>query len=479
MKGYKNLYTGETIKNVVNGNVVGNPTINNGVVSSLSANDYITISQQISNTASFTIKLRVTTSSDVISDQGIFMPKGASTSDNNMINVWLYNGSFTVYLYRAANTSIGNISISNIQPNTTYDLLVTRNTNTNVYGFSATPIGGTTQSNTLSSSYNIYQATLPYTFGNARTIDRPFLGSIDFKECYINVNNSVVWNGTRAVTLPNIKLIKHKQSNTNVITHIANDVKLEANNNIPILKAGSVVYIPNGFEQDGTTRKFDRVVLENDVTSSSAITTTHYLFYRTSNPTVFQRVPLNKCHSGDTQPTPVGNDDMWYDTANNLLKRYDGSSTFNALGTCLPVGIYNGTTQQFEAIFNGFGCIGSTVFVLPDVSGLIPNGFNADGSFKITSFTTQTVLTNTYTGTATNDYYFQCSESFCGRISKTVAEYNPSENKSYWNNGGTWQQLYNIFDGTFRMESGKVTSVSQLPTVQPSTIPIYKAVDLN
>lgn len=40
------------------------------------------------------------------------------------------------------------------------------------------------------------------------------------------------------------------------------------------------------------------------------------------------------------------------------------------------------TTYSISQIFNGFGYLGSTVYVLPGVKGFIPNGRNADGSLK-------------------------------------------------------------------------------------------------
>ena len=44
---------------------------------------------------------------------------------------------------------------------------------------------------------------------------------------------------------------------TNCITEISQDIKVELNNGTLTLKAGSKVYVPNGFEEDGTTPKFD------------------------------------------------------------------------------------------------------------------------------------------------------------------------------------------------------------------------------
>ena len=52
---------------------------------------------------------------------------------------------------------------------------------------------------------------------------------------------------------------------SNCITEIPQDIKLELNNHGTLkLKAGSKVYVPNGFESDGSNR-FDEIVIENNI----------------------------------------------------------------------------------------------------------------------------------------------------------------------------------------------------------------------
>ena len=104
------------------------------------------------------------------------------------------------------------------------------------------------------------------------------------------------------------------------------------------------------------------------------------------------------CFSGGTAPSgyPIN---CWYDTTNNKIKyTFDGTYSDTRIA-CLPLGIYHqvsaGYTYSINQIFNGFGYIGSTAFALPGVKGLIPNGRNADGTLKNTSFTIGKVLTFT------------------------------------------------------------------------------------
>ena len=56
---------------------------------------------------------------------------------------------------------------------------------------------------------------------------------------------------------------------TNRILEIPQDIKLELNNGTLTLKAGSKVYVPNGFEADGTTPKFDVVNVQSDISLQS------------------------------------------------------------------------------------------------------------------------------------------------------------------------------------------------------------------
>ena len=54
---------------------------------------------------------------------------------------------------------------------------------------------------------------------------------------------------------------------SNYIRYINQDIKLELNDGTLTLKAGSKVYVPNGFEADGVTPKFDYM----DITSDSIL----------------------------------------------------------------------------------------------------------------------------------------------------------------------------------------------------------------
>ena len=182
---------------------------------------------------------------------------------------------------------------------------------------------------------------------------------------------------------------------TNCITEIPQDIKLEINSNgIAVLKAGSKVYVPNGFT--GTTPKFDVVVVGIDTELPTnwqvGSSTTGFIYWRANESTQYY-IPLDRCTSGTTVPTAT-NTQVWYDTTNNLIKRYYNGSLDNS-DLSLPIAIVtvtsSGTITSIDQVFNGFGYMGNTIYMLPGVKGLLANGFNEDGSLKNYTWTNSSV----------------------------------------------------------------------------------------
>lgn len=189
---------------------------------------------------------------------------------------------------------------------------------------------------------------------------------------------------------------------TNCITEIPQDIKLELNNGTLTLKAGSKLYVPNRFESDGTTPKFDVVTLTRDLFIDKWNNTAPGLISMTANRELWTAL-LGQQFSGSSAPTTQYA--LWYDTTNNIIKSSSNAGSSWKEGYCLPIAICTSDSSKWTSInqvFNGFGYIGSTVFALPGVKGLIPNGRNADGSLKNIEFTTSSVLTYTRSGSATD-----------------------------------------------------------------------------
>lgn len=215
---------------------------------------------------------------------------------------------------------------------------------------------------------------------------------------------------------------------SNCITEIPQDIKLELNNGTLTLKAGSKVYIPNGFESDGTTKKFDVVVIKNDVTAD--IKSDSGLFCYNKNNGIFS--VLTNAVSGSSLDNPSYLQG-WYDTTNNIIKRYlnIGGVSWQT-NFSLPLCIVTSNTEKITSIdqvFNGFGYIGSTVYALPGVKGLIPNGRNADGSLKSIEWTSNKVIISTLTF-GKQSYYLGTynNEQALGFYGKTITKYDEKDN---------------------------------------------------
>lgn len=198
---------------------------------------------------------------------------------------------------------------------------------------------------------------------------------------------------------------------TNCITEIPQDIKLELNNGTLTLKAGSKVYVPNG------ARVFDVVTIGNDISVSGASSSpgaVRMLYYLGNN-----NIAVFGANSSGTTPPPSGTNQIFYNTSDNTIKRYTNGSAV-ASGYSLPLALIkdNGTYLHgnIDQVFNGFGYIGSTVFALPGVKGLIPNGRNADASLRNIEYNRTAVRVDTfglkaYTGPF-NLYSFQSYNVF-------------------------------------------------------------------
>ena len=186
---------------------------------------------------------------------------------------------------------------------------------------------------------------------------------------------------------------------TNCITEIPQDIKLELSDGTLTLKAGSKVYVPNG------AGVFDVVTIASDITTQGSDNFQYILFYYPQGGYIGKTAKSNVVSGPDG--SSVGEYGFWYDTTNNIIKRKLGG-VFDAGGYSLPFGLSTATSsgiQSIDQVFNGFGYIGSTVFALPGVKGLIPNGRNEDGSLKSKEIILSSVLTNTFQYTGKVEFY--------------------------------------------------------------------------
>lgn len=271
----------------------------------------------------------------------------------------------------------------------------------------------------------------------------------------IRIGNQIISGCAGAVNYDNI---------SNCLTKIPQDIKLELDNGLLTLKAGSKVYVPNGFEEDNTTRKFDVVVTEEDlIVATNPYDVLTLCMYDAENNDANARIYMNQCYSGDTEPTDLvsQNKYYWYDTANNIIKTKFGSESTWTGKMSLPFGLVQSTASDgysyIDQIFNGAGFIGDTTFVLPGVQALFADGRNEDGTLKNKLVTEKKVIINRQPSASTligglqyeNDSNFYIgawgSDYIVSDTKPTTSNfiwYNTKENKVYRTAEGELKQLY-------------------------------------
>ena len=322
--------------------------------------------------------------------------------------------------------------------------------------------------------------------------------TVDSNTLY-NITDDVILANYANTDLSNLtstgKNISNWSSNaTNCLTEIPQDIKLELNNGTLTLKTGSKVYIPNGFNNN--TPKFDEVITSSDITVDTYTSVTDRFIFLSGNAAYGSGV--TNCYSGNTATmnsmTPAAYK-RFYNTETN--KVYWGGINGDAwveTPSCLPLAIVqhdsSGNYTKIDQVFNGFGYIGSTIFVLPNVKGLIPNGRNDDGTLKTTSCIINSVQTYSITsewGTGTEQFFINgsnlnlhrgiASYFICDTEPTVTATanywYSPLENilRSTSDTGSTWTQITGAEAVKISFSSGSITSIS------PKTA--FRAVDYN
>lgn len=265
---------------------------------------------------------------------------------------------------------------------------------------------------------------------------------------------------------------------SNCITEIPQNIKLELNNGVLTLKAGSKVYVPNG------SGVFDTITTTNDLTITYSNSDTLLVFLRKDG-NGLSYGSVDSCVSGHTDSLAGTTYHNWYDTTNNVIHRYTSDASTPNHDCSLPLCIVtssNGTISNIDQVFNGFGYIGSTIFALPGVKVLIPDGRNADGTLKSIESTVGQVVTQTTIATFTDMPFVVNSNGiqwirYLGKftsppaVQQYSAYFNSIENKLYFaQTADAWTQLDRAF-------CGRVSSNGKITSFTPKTV--FHAADYN
>lgn len=284
--------------------------------------------------------------------------------------------------------------------------------------------------------------------------------NINFKT---NNGGKVTYNGIEIAKITDIGTPSNMSSSiSNCLTKIPQDINLELDNGTLTLKAGSKVHIANG----------DLDVIDT-TTADISVTNAYngqYMVIRNSATSLYLgRIESTSSGQIANRPSSTPNSSGFYfatDENRIYLTGNSGSTWYSGGSYTLPLAIItvsNGAISSIDQVFNGFGYIGSTVFALPGIEGLAPNGRNADGTLKNISFTVSSVRTNTL-GSSTFDkrvLYLGVSSAYGF---STTLEYLPDTNT--FNNAGQY-----VIVGWGAASSGVITNL-ELKTA-------FHAVDYN
>ena len=346
-------------------------------------------------------------------------------------------------------------------------------TDLNIYGitYTGTPAENDTITVTLTTTTSIGDSTLYISLTDDNINHNPLTDTTYWKEFGLGGGSGL------------------ENKITNCLLEVPQRIKLELNDRTLTLKAGSQVIVPNGFEADGTTPKFDYVDIKSDISTtptSEWTTGKHIICYnRTDNAFLFRIA-----HASGTSPS--GDYTIYYNTATNVVR--DTNITDKEIS--LPIGfatIGNLAFTSIDQVFNGMGYIGSTVWVDKGVKGLIPDGRNEDGSLNNIEYTNNKISIFTFTGGYADTFYLRLFstgnlssfstqtryniKSFSDAPTPTVGKwyniYVEDENMFYWsNNGGAYNKNLAVDLGVYSSSAdNKITSLNpKLP---------FRAVDYN
>ena len=225
------------------------------------------------------------------------------------------------------------------------------------------------------------------------------------------------------------KTLSHRNI-TNCLLEVPQDIKLELVDGVITLKAGSKVYVPNGFEADGVTRRFKEVTITSDSSNSTKGDGDVLLAVGEQGSLLATN---SKSHTVTERPETTTGIPLYYNITTNKIEFYD-NSIWNS-NASFPIAIAvrtNNGISSIKQIFNGISYIGSTVVALPGVKCLIPNGRNEDGSLNNIEYTTEKVITHTSNYTNTNATLVLDSLGNAGVHDYFEGDVIPSKNGYAW-----------------------------------------------
>ena len=201
---------------------------------------------------------------------------------------------------------------------------------------------------------------------------------------------------------------------TNCLTYIPNDIKMSVADGRLTVKANSKVYVPNGFNDDGSKR-FDEYIIPTDKSCGPHLYDNSKLF-ASYLPSWNQLATTggNISHIGSSMPDASTNGytySLFYNTDEN--KCYFSTTSNDEyvwIQSSLPFGLVSRSASEgytsIDQIFNGVGYLCNMIFVTPGIKMLSSNGFNEDGTYKNQYVEIKNVLTRSMPYAVNNGYVY-------------------------------------------------------------------------
>lgn len=292
-----------------------------------------------------------------------------------------------------------------------------------------------------------------------------------------------IYNGSNK-----LKSVYVGSENTNCITSVPNNIKYTISNGRLVVKAGSYIYAPNG------SGIFSKIAITTDITSDTGGYSGLYAIAvdaLTLQPSWLSI--LTNTVSGSTALSSPPSLQGWYDTTNNVIKRYNNGWQSPIFSLPVAKVTSDGTNiTSVEQVFSWWSYIGSHQFFLPGIKGLKSNGFKPNGTYNNILVETDRVIVQGYGYQAVNQqveirangtnwirtarYYNQATAP---AVSTHALWHNTSDNFNYYIGSDTstgWVKntdidFVGITNANTEAETFKITSMTPA-TVQPSTTSI-------
>lgn len=257
---------------------------------------------------------------------------------------------------------------------------------------------------------------------------------------------------------------------TNCVIKEPQNIKLNLYNGALSALEGTKIYVPNGFEQDGITRKFDEAILSSDLAlnvGGSGWVNEPHIITISSDLSESYGYAFQDLYSGDNAPTTMSSQyGLWYDTANNIIRRtVNSGATWLTSNFSLPICIAtntNGLCVGIEQKFNSMGFIGNVFFALPELIGLMPNGRNENSTLRNTTVELTSVIIRQVSGN--------------GGATVTYSSNNPTVPGVLWDNNSTYKYVYDFENNQYYTTETPEYQRMKLARIVGNGTGIYKVI---